>query len=160
MYLLYSSWQFMECGTEGSILVLSTLLEHMHYHREDVKNTQLELVLMSIFKILFNRPNFSTVLCQSLRSLEISEELLEYFSSVLCLPLCEKIGIGLALCDLENHEIRIVAKKFCVTQIEELCSNPVPMNSTEQIQNIVMFLQRSVGLSNHLDHFLQGQGTS
>ncbi|XP_065859281.1 uncharacterized protein [Euphorbia lathyris] len=147
--------QFMEHGAEGSILVLCTLLEHMHYHREDLKNTHLEPVLVSTFKILFDKPNFSTVLCQSLRSLEISEELLEYFSNVLHLSLCEKIGIGLALCDLENHETRIVAKKFCMAQIEELCSNPVPINSTEQIQNIVMFLQRSGGLSNHVDHFLQ-----
>jgi CCR4-NOT transcription complex subunit 1 len=47
------------------------------------------------------------------------------------------------------------AKKFCSAKIEELCANPVPMNSVEQIQNIVMFLQRSEGLSKHVDNFMQ-----
>lgn len=47
------------------------------------------------------------------------------------------------------------AKKFCIAQIEELCSNPVSMNSAEQIQNIVMFLQQSEGHTKHVDPFLQ-----
>lgn len=42
-----------------------------------------------------------------------------------------------------------------MAQIEELCANPVSLNSAEQIQNIVMFLQRSGGLSKHIDHLLQ-----
>lgn len=39
--------------------------------------------------------------------------------------------------------------------IEKLCESPVDMNSSEQIQNIVMFLQRSEGLSKHVDFFMQ-----
>lgn len=49
----------------------------------------------------------------------------------------------------------LAAKKFCVTHIEELCSNPVSMNSTEQIQNIIIFLQRIEGFSDQVDQFLQ-----
>lgn len=39
--------------------------------------------------------------------------------------------------------------------IEKLCESPVAVNSSEQIQNIVMFLQRSEGLSRHVDSFMQ-----
>lgn len=42
-----------------------------------------------------------------------------------------------------------------MAQIERLCANPVPMNSAEQIQNIIMFLQRSSDLSKHVDSLLQ-----
>ncbi|XP_020538535.1 CCR4-NOT transcription complex subunit 1 isoform X2 [Jatropha curcas] len=147
--------QIIEYGVEGSILVLQTCLEHLHFHRTDLKNVQLEPVLVSIFKFLMDKPNFSTVLCQSLRSIAISEELLENLSNVLRLSLSEKIGIGLALSDSENLQTRVAAKKFCMAQIEELCADPVSMNSVEQIQNIVMFLQQSEGLSKHVDRLLQ-----
>lgn len=48
-----------------------------------------------------------------------------------------------------------LGKSFCMAQIEELCANPVLLNSSEQIQNIVMFLQRSEALSKHVDSFMQ-----
>lgn len=46
-------------------------------------------------------------------------------------------------------------KNFCISQIEELCANAVSVDSTQQIQDIIMFLQRSEGLSKHLDSFMQ-----
>ncbi|XP_021677934.2 uncharacterized protein LOC110663040 isoform X2 [Hevea brasiliensis] len=147
--------QFIDYGVEGSVLVLQTCLEQLYFHRTDLKNMQLEPVFVSIFRFLLDKPNFSTVLCQSLRSSEINDEFLENLSSVLNLSLSEKIGIGLALSDSEIIESRMSAKKFCMAQIEELCTNPVSMNSSEQIQNIVMFLQQSEGLSKHVDHLLQ-----
>ncbi|KAG8653698.1 CCR4-NOT transcription complex subunit 1-like isoform X2 [Manihot esculenta] len=147
--------QFIEYGVEGSVLVLQTCLEQLHFNRTDLKGMQLEPVFVSIFKFLLDKPNFSTVFCQSLRSLEINDEFLENLSNVLHLSLSEKISIGLALSDSEIVESRMSAKKFCMAQIEELCENPVSLNSAEQIQNIVMFLQRSGGLSKHIDHLLQ-----
>jgi len=48
-----------------------------------------------------------------------------------------------------------LGKSFCMAQIEELCANPVLLNSSERIQNIVMFLQRSEALSKHVDSFMQ-----
>lgn len=42
-----------------------------------------------------------------------------------------------------------------MAQIQELCDNPLLVNSSELIQNIVMFLQRSEGLSKHVDSFMQ-----
>lgn len=41
-----------------------------------------------------------------------------------------------------------------MAQIEELCANPITMHSSEQIQSIIMFLQRSEGLSKHVDSFM------
>ena len=48
-----------------------------------------------------------------------------------------------------------IGKKFCVAQIEELCVNPVNLNSSEQILSIVSFLQHSEGLSKYVDSFMQ-----
>lgn len=42
-----------------------------------------------------------------------------------------------------------------MAQIEELCANPISMHSSEQIQSIIMFLQRAEGLSKHVDSFMQ-----
>ncbi|KAJ6729920.1 hypothetical protein OIU85_020791 [Salix viminalis] len=144
--------QFMEYELEGSILTLQTCLDYL---KTDLKNMQLEPVLVSVFKFVLDKPNFATVFCQSLKSTEITEDFLEKLSNLLKLSVAEKIGTGLALSESENADTRMFAKKFCLTQIEELCANPVPMNSVEQIQNIVMFLQRSEGLSKHVDNFMQ-----
>uniref|UniRef100_A0A6N2L7C3 CCR4-NOT transcription complex subunit 1 n=1 Tax=Salix viminalis TaxID=40686 RepID=A0A6N2L7C3_SALVM len=144
--------QFMEYELEGSILTLQTCLDYL---KTDLKNMQLEPVLVSVFKFVLDKPNFATVFCQSLKSTEITEDFLEKLSNLLKLSVAEKIGTGLALSESENADTRMFAKKFCLTQIEELCANPVPMNSVEHIQNIVMFLQRSEGLSKHVDNFMQ-----
>ncbi|XP_050238653.1 uncharacterized protein LOC126688113 isoform X2 [Mercurialis annua] len=147
--------QFIEYGVEESSMVLQSCLEIVLSQTTELKNMQLESVVLSIFKFLLERPNFSMVLRQSLISSEINEEFLENFCNLLHLSLTEKIAIGFALSDSEKIEIRTTAKKFCIAQIEELCSNPVSLNSADQIQSIVMFLQQSEGLSKHVDPFLQ-----
>ncbi|KAF3440045.1 hypothetical protein FNV43_RR18323 [Rhamnella rubrinervis] len=147
--------QFVQYGIEGSILLLQTCLDHLNHYRTDLKNMPLERVLASIFKYLLDRPNFSTMFCESLRNSEINEGILENFANALHLSASEKIGIGLALSDSENFENRICGKNFCMAQIEELCANPITMHSSEQIQSIIMFLQRCEGLSKHVDSFMQ-----
>ncbi|KAF4401859.1 hypothetical protein G4B88_013146 [Cannabis sativa] len=147
--------QFVEYETEGRILLLQTCLDHLNRYRTDAKNATLEIVVAAIFKCLLDRPNFSTVFCESLRNSEISEAILENFSNALHLSASEKICIGLALSDSENSDTRICGKNFCMAQIEELCANPVALNSSEQILNIIMFLQQSEGLSKHVDSFIQ-----
>jgi len=42
-----------------------------------------------------------------------------------------------------------------MTQIEDLFANPRKIESTEQIQNIFMFLHRCESLSKHIDTFTQ-----
>ncbi|KAM2315113.1 hypothetical protein ACFX1S_028052 [Malus domestica] len=147
--------QFIEYGIEGSILLLQTCLDHLTNYRTELKNAALERVFASIFKSLLDRPNFSTVFCQSLRNTEISEGILENVSNALHLSVSEKTGIALALSDSENLDTRICGKNFCMAQIQKLCENANVMNSSEQIHNIVMFLHRSEGLSKHVDSFMQ-----
>ncbi|XWS35646.1 hypothetical protein CRYUN_Cryun20dG0014500 [Craigia yunnanensis] len=147
--------QFIEYGIEGSILVLQTCLDCLNSHKTDTKNLQSEQVLASIFRHAMDKPNFCTVFCQSLRNMDISEDFLDNLSKAMRLSVSEKIGIGLALSDSENADTRMCGKNFCMAQIEELHSNPASFNSSEQIQNIVMFLQCSDALSKHVDSFMQ-----
>ena len=42
-----------------------------------------------------------------------------------------------------------------MAEIEQLCANNGQIESTEQIQNVVLFLQTSEDLSGHLESFLQ-----
>ncbi|XP_015889443.2 uncharacterized protein LOC107424219 isoform X1 [Ziziphus jujuba] len=147
--------QFTEYGVEGSILLLQTCLDHLNSYKTELTNVSLERVLASIFKYLLDRPNFSTIFCESLRNSEINEGILENFSDALHLSVSEKMGLGLALSDSENFDNRICGKNFCMAQIEELCANPVAIHSSEQIHNIIMFLQRSEGLSKYVDSFMQ-----
>ena len=104
-------------------MVLQTCLEHVHFGRTDLKNVQLEPVLLSIFKFVLDGPNFTTVLCQSLRSSEINEEFLENFSNVLHLSLPEKIGVSFALSDSENIETRMVGEYYFLSSWIVACMN-------------------------------------
>ncbi|XP_007052185.2 PREDICTED: CCR4-NOT transcription complex subunit 1 [Theobroma cacao] len=148
-------FQFIEYGIEGSILVLQTCLDCLNSHKTDAKNLQSDQVVAAIFRHTMDKPNFCTVFCQSLRSTDISEEFLLNFSKTMQLSVSEKIGIGLALSDSENPDTRMCGKNFCMAQIEELHANSASFDSSEQIQNIVMFLQSSDALSKHVDSFMQ-----
>ncbi|XP_071724816.1 uncharacterized protein, partial [Rutidosis leptorrhynchoides] len=147
--------QFVECGVEGSILVLRRCMDHLITYQNDLKTMQLEPVFASIFKHIMDKPNFTTVFCQSLGSAEITEDFLHTVSNALQLSLPEKIVISLALTDSENLETRLCGENYCKSQIETLSANPIPPNSAEQIQNIVLFLWQTEGLSKHVDSFLQ-----
>ncbi|KAB1225230.1 CCR4-NOT transcription complex subunit 1 [Morella rubra] len=147
--------QFVGYGIEGSIMLLQTCVDHLNICSPDSKNMQLESVVAQCFKYLLEKPNFSTVFLESLRNTEIKEGTLVNLSNALNLSVSEKIGIGLALSDSENLETKMCGKGFCMAQIQELCDNPLLVNSSELIQNIFMFLQRSEGLSKHVDSFMQ-----
>ncbi|PIA29475.1 hypothetical protein AQUCO_06000080v1 [Aquilegia coerulea] len=147
--------QFADYGSEGSILVLQTCLSHIAVQSGYVQNMQLKTeFLASMFRYLLNRPNFSTVLCESLRNKIIGDGFLGDLSKELRLSLFEKISVGLALSDSEDLSTRTSGQNFCMAQIEGLCSNPVPIDSNEQIQNIIIYLSRS-GLATLLDSFMQ-----
>ncbi|KAL7238559.1 hypothetical protein ACSBR2_004616 [Camellia fascicularis] len=93
--------------------------------QEFCQNTQLEPIFGSIIKFTLDKPNFNTVLCESLISVEINEYFLENLANALHLSTPEKIGIGLALSDSENPDIRMCGKNFCMVQIGELFANPM-----------------------------------
>ncbi|XXG66487.1 hypothetical protein AAC387_Pa06g0046 [Persea americana] len=129
--------QFVEYGNEGSILLLQTCLDEVDFHGGDAENIQLKQNLFAeIFRYSMERPNFTTVFCEALRSTP-SEEFLGDLSKALHLSTSEKIAVGLALSDSENLDFRMRGQNFCMTQIEELCENPTSEVSHDQIQNIL-----------------------
>ncbi|KAL3537028.1 hypothetical protein ACH5RR_000394 [Cinchona calisaya] len=141
-------------GVEGSILVLQTCLDYLNIYGKDLKNVQLEPLFVSVFKFILDKPNFSTVFCESLKN-TINEEFLENLCKALHLSVSERIAIGLALSDSENLDIRMCGKNFCMAHIAELCAHQISVDSAVQIQQILMFLNRSEGLSKHVDAFMQ-----
>ncbi|XP_010933666.1 uncharacterized protein [Elaeis guineensis] len=146
--------QFAEYRSEGSILLVQTCLDQVKLNGEEVQNLQLKRNLVSaIFKFLLDRPNFSTIFSESLKGTPMGEGFLKDLSSALNLSEAEKVGIGLALADSEIPDLKMRGKNFCVSQIEELCANPTSILSEERIQDIVMFLYQSEGLSKHIDSF-------
>lgn len=94
-------------GMDGSILLLQTCLDHANILGKDLKTLKLHPIYGSIFKYFLDRPNFSTLFTESLRTAEINEDFLQNLSGALHLSLPEKIGIGLALSNSENHDVRI-----------------------------------------------------
>ncbi|GFZ15188.1 transcription regulator [Actinidia rufa] len=148
--------QFVDWGCEGNILLLQTFLDHTNFQNGDVDNLQFKPdLLAAIFRNLLQCPNFSTVLCEAVRTMVISEQFITDFCDTLHLSVSEKLGIGLALADSENFDIRISGQNFCIGQIKELGKNSSVIDSSEQIQNIILFLNGSEGLSKHVDPFMQ-----
>ncbi|KAL1818639.1 hypothetical protein ACET3Z_013508 [Daucus carota] len=147
--------EFIEYGTQESILVLQTCFDQLAMHAKEYKNMQLEPIFVSVFRNILNRPNFSTLLCQSLRSVSVNEEFLESLCKALQLAAPERIVIGLALSESENLDVRMCGKSFCINQIAQLCSNNESLESAEQIQNVIIFLNQSEGLSEHVDSFME-----
>ncbi|KNA22767.1 hypothetical protein SOVF_031520 isoform A [Spinacia oleracea] len=147
--------QFTEQGLEGSLLIMQSLLDFMNIFETEAKNVHLHPVISSVFRFILDKPNFSTVLCQSLRKLTVRDGFLENLSNALGLSLSEKIAVGLAFSESENSDARLVGTNFCMRQIEGLFANPSTIESTEKIQNIFMFLHRCEGLSKHVDTFTQ-----
>ncbi|EPS67619.1 hypothetical protein M569_07155, partial [Genlisea aurea] len=142
-------------GTEESILLLQSCLDSLNLHEKDLNYLQLPLLYASIMKLIMNRPNFTTVICESLRMAPISEEFLQKLCSALQLSGAEKIGIGLALSNSEDYNIRLHGKSFCMSQIADLCSSPFEFEKSCLIQEVLLFLKRSEGLSMHVDSFIQ-----
>lgn len=87
--------------------MLQTCFDQLNINGSDLKDIKLEPIFASIFRYILNKPNFSTVLCQSVRNTALSEDLLENLCTALQLSELEKIGIGLSLSDSENLDIRI-----------------------------------------------------
>lgn len=67
-------------------------------------------LLAAIFRHLLDRPNFSSLFCESLGGTVINEIYLEDLCSALHLSLPEKISLGLALADANTIEMRTSGK--------------------------------------------------
>ncbi|CAN4125895.1 unnamed protein product [Withania somnifera] len=146
--------QYLACGVEGSILLLRTCIDHLNVYWKDSKNTQLDPVFASIFRFILDKPNFSTVFSESLKDTAVSEEFLVNLSNTFHLEISEKIGVGLALLDSENVDVKKCGTNYCMGQIAELCSTNSSLDDVNQIQNVLLFLDQSEGLSKHVDLFM------
>ncbi|XP_072963541.1 uncharacterized protein [Typha angustifolia] len=145
--------QLVEYGNDGSILLLQTCLDQLKLNSGETQNFPLKCsVISDIFRYLLDRPDFSTSFCEALSTTRLSERFLEDLSGTLKLSVSERIGLGLALSDSENPDLKMKGQNFCIVQIEELCANPASV-SNEKIQEIVAFLYRNEGLSKHMDSF-------
>lgn len=100
-------WQYSAYGINGSILVLQTCLYHLNVCGNNLKNVHVHPVYASLFKHIMVKPNFSTVFCESLKTAAVNEESLQSLSDALHLSASERIGLGLALSDSENLDIRM-----------------------------------------------------
>ncbi|KAI3834654.1 hypothetical protein MKX03_005994, partial [Papaver bracteatum] len=106
--------QFLECGSEGGILLLQICLNHINLCDDGEDSTtkrSIELkhqLLASIFRCELDKPNFSTVVCVALsRNVTISPEFfLQEVLNELKFSVSEKIAFGLALADSEDLDVR------------------------------------------------------
>ncbi|KAL9234369.1 hypothetical protein vseg_009249 [Gypsophila vaccaria] len=147
--------QISDHGLEGSILTLQSCLEHANIYGNEVKNDHLHPAVASLFRYILGKPNFSSVLCQSLSHVAIQDGFLDEISNVFNLSLSEKIAVGLALSESDDSAVRLVGTNFCMSHVERLLTNPCTIESNEQIQNVLLFLYRCEGLSKHVDTFTQ-----
>ena len=99
--------QFTEYGLEESILILQSCLDHINAYGTEVKNAHLLPAIQSLFRFIVDKPNFSTVFCQSLRNTAVRDGFLDDLSNALCLSLPEKIAVGLALSESDSSDIRL-----------------------------------------------------
>ncbi|XP_071698546.1 uncharacterized protein [Rutidosis leptorrhynchoides] len=147
--------QYVDFGTDGSILLLETCLSHFNVYGRDLRSTRLEPVVTSLFRELLEKPNFSTVFSMSVRPETITEEFLDNLSVALQLSAYEKLGFGLALADSDNNEIRMAGQNFCMGQIEELSATQSSVPASDYVQDVLLFLNKSEVLSKHVDSFKQ-----
>ncbi|KAI3681521.1 hypothetical protein L6452_36320 [Arctium lappa] len=147
--------QYVDYGTEGSVLLLETCLDHFNVYEKDLKSTRLEPVVASLFRKMLEKPQFSTVFYVSVRPTAITEEFLDNLSIALQLSAYEKLGFGLALTDSENNDIRMAGRNFCMGKIEELFATHTSLHTTDYVQDVLLFLNKSEVLSKHVDSFMQ-----
>ncbi|KAI3865838.1 hypothetical protein MKX03_035791, partial [Papaver bracteatum] len=104
--------QFVDYGSEGSILLLETCLDHMNFYGGEDSTRSINLkpqLLAAIFRYQLDKPNFSTVLCQALRNVTVPHEfLLRDVLNELKFSVSEKIAFGLALSDSQELDIRSI----------------------------------------------------
>lgn len=146
---------YIEHGTEESILLVETCLDHFKIYEEDLKSTHLEPVVASLFRKLLEKPHFSRVFSGFVRRTTISEEFLDNLSSALQLSAYEKLGFGLALSDSEKIDVKTAGRNFCMAQFEELYATHASLDTADCVHKFLRFLEQSEVLSKHADSFMQ-----
>ncbi|KAJ7514921.1 hypothetical protein O6H91_23G065800 [Diphasiastrum complanatum] len=148
----------------GQIRLLITCLDKNNYNSVayelnlgEVQNLQLKLELLAVvIRHLLHQPNFATVLCEALgRAPSLSEDFLGDLSKALKLSLPEQIGLGLALADADDAKLRQEGESFASGKVSELCQNPSVSISESLVEQILLFLHQSEGLSKHMPAFIR-----
>lgn len=102
-------FQFAEYGSEGSTLLLQTCLDQMLVKDGDILPVKKEL-LSAVVKYLLDKPHFSTNLSEALNAIPINEYFLGDISNTLGMSVAEKIGVGIALLDSDNPDLKMKGK--------------------------------------------------
>ncbi|KAF8103354.1 hypothetical protein N665_0188s0292 [Sinapis alba] len=147
--------QLVDNGVEASIPVLKTCVDSFTARRSHPNSLQLEKLLSLVFKRVFKLSNLGTVLSHALQDVEVTPEFVHDLTTALGFSVSDKITFALALADFETAHAKTTGRNLLLAEIEQLCANKGQIDSTEQIQNVLLFLQTSEDLSGHLESFLQ-----
>ncbi|KAF8697905.1 hypothetical protein HU200_035402 [Digitaria exilis] len=146
--------QLADCSPDGCVLLLQVCVDEVLLNVGGAKNPQLKHDLVAtIFRYCLDKPYFSTSFCEALKAIPVSNGFLETLSNELELSVAERVGVGLSLSDSENPDLNLEGRTFTNAQIEELCSNHAHSVSNERIQEILVYLIETEGLSKHMDSF-------
>ncbi|KAL6906403.1 hypothetical protein ACP4OV_004004 [Aristida adscensionis] len=147
-------FQLADCSPDGCTLLLQVCVDEVLLNVSRSNNSQLKRDLVSIiFRYCVDKPYFSTSFCEALRTMPVTDGFLETLSNDLELSAAERVGVGLALLDSENLDLAMKGKAFLITQIQLLSSNHALSISNDRIQEIVVFLRQTDGLSKHMESF-------
>ncbi|RLN39514.1 hypothetical protein C2845_PM01G21230 [Panicum miliaceum] len=146
--------QLADCSPDGCVLLLQVCVDELLLNVGGAKNPQPRHDLVAtIFKYCLDKPYFSTSFCEAVSTIPVNDGFLETLSNELELSTAERVEVGLALSDSENPDLNLEGRNFTIAQIEELCSNHAHSVPNERIQEIVVFLLQTDGLSKHMDSF-------
>ncbi|XP_019098237.1 PREDICTED: CCR4-NOT transcription complex subunit 1-like isoform X9 [Camelina sativa] len=148
--------QLFDFGVETSIPVLKTCLDCFTVRKSQPDTLlQLEKVVSLVFKRVMKLPNLGTLLSHALKDVELTQSFLDDLTDTLEFSVSDKIAFALALTVFDRLDAKTTGRNFLLAEIEQLCANTGQIDSSEQIQNVLLFLQSSEDLSRHLDSFLQ-----
>lgn len=154
--VLYELSLLSEYGTSGSLIMLRSCLEQVNIREGEVQNLQLKIDLLAIvIRHLVHQPNFSTIFCEAVRCFPFSDALLDDLSEALKLSLLEQIGLGLALTDAEDSHWQQQGYLFCQIKLTEFNQTPGSVSCEATIDQILLFLHESEGLSKHIPAFVK-----
>ncbi|XP_033138412.1 CCR4-NOT transcription complex subunit 1 isoform X1 [Brassica rapa] len=142
--------QLVEYGVETSIPVLKTCLDCFAARRSHPNTSQLEKLISLVFKRVLKHSN---LISHALQDVEVTDEFVADLTNALDFSISDKISFALSLA--ESDDANAAGRNLLLAMIEQLCANSAQIESTEQVQNILLFLQTSEDLSTHLTSFLQ-----
>ncbi|KAL0654744.1 LOW QUALITY PROTEIN: hypothetical protein Bca4012_097435 [Brassica carinata] len=148
--------QLVDVGIETSIPALKTCIDCFTVRRSHPNALQLEKLVSLVFKrVLNNSNNLQTLISHALQDVEVTDDFVDDLTNALGFSIPEKVSVALVLADSERSDAKSSGRNLLLAEIEQLCATPGQLESTEQIQNVVLFLQQSEDLSSHLDSFLR-----